>query len=131
MFSNKLHAFGRDLKISSKTTKSWKESYKECNGLLFFWLDFLDFEQVVHQDVVTSVLVQQQNDVVFQGGVGEGSQEMNSSFGGNVDVVQDSSDEDQEEVAQGPAAVPAEQVLVELFQGELFIFGQTAVNKLD
>lgn len=107
------------------------ESYKECDGLLFFGFDFLNFEQVVHQDVVASVLVQQQYDVIFQGGVGEGSQEMDSGFGGNIGVVQDSSDEDQEEVAQCPAPVTAKQVLVELFQGELFIFGQAAVNKLD
>lgn len=56
---------------------------------------------------------------------------MDSGFGGNVGVVQDSPDEDQENVAQCPASVAAEQVLVQFFQGQLLFFGQTAVNKLD
>lgn len=59
--------------------------------------------------------MQQQDDIVFQCGICEGAQQVNSRLGGDLRIVENSSNKDKEKITQSPAAVTEQQILVEFF----------------
>lgn len=81
--------------------------------------------------MIASILVQEQNYVVLQRCESECTQEMDASFGGDLLIAQDSADEQQENVAEGPASVAEQEILVKLLQGQLFVLGEIPVDQLD
>lgn len=68
--------------------------------------------RAVHQDVVAAVLVEQQDDVVLERGGSERAEQVDAGVGRNVRVLEYSADEQQEPVAERPAALAFNQVLV-------------------
>jgi hypothetical protein len=96
-------------------TRVLDSTHEKSESLLFFWVDLLNLHQVIHHHMITTILMQEQNDVVFQGSEGECAQQVNSCLGADIFVVQDSSDKHEEEIAQSPTAVAEQQVLMKFF----------------
>lgn len=106
-------------------------AYKQRQTLLLLGRPPIDLVRIVHQHMVATILVQQQNHVVLERRIREGTQQMDARLRRDVGILEDATDKGEEVVAQRPRAFALDQILVQLFDRRLLLLGQLTVDQLD
>ena len=99
-------------------------TYEEGEGFLLGDGKTVDVVGVVHEDVVAAILMQQKDDVVFEGGDTQHGEKLDPEVVvGRLVIVEPLADEGGEVVAQGPRSFVVDDVLLQFFHRLMILLG--------